>query len=327
LSYTDKQLERYNKTAFGYAQYLTGNIDAANDIASQTISLFLLSFKGDCNAKGWIINTVKNYSNKYFDKIKLENKQVRTYREELVQKIYGQAEYERDESLKEAFRDSFEALNDNELRTLFYYFQCNENIKEMHNNIGGSYATLRKQVSRIKNKLKAETFKRLGYIGTKKIVTPQLNDQIIKFIQRFKMHLENGSLDKMYYYFSEVDLRNYNPTYEIKEILDYDINLNDSIYKAWVFYNNKFGKYDSFHIEFFIDNKNHLKIVTPPTKTKKMFVFEPESEEGKQIKKLLDTYPIDKSGRPKIPEEEMDKIIKQFEEKQNKGKKINPGRN
>jgi hypothetical protein len=188
----------------------------------------------------------------------------------------------------------------------------------MHNTIGGSYATIRKRVSRIKNKLKAETYRNLGFIGTKMIVTPQLDNLIYQFLLRFKKNLENNTLGKMHYYFSEVDLKNYNPSYEIKKILDYDIELNDSIYKAWVFYNNKFGTYDSFHIEFFIDNKNHLKIVTPPTKTKKMFVFEQESEEGKQIRKLLDTFPIDKSGRPKIPEEEMDKIIKQFEEKQNK---------
>ncbi len=318
MNYTDKQLEEYNKAAFGYALYLTGNIDAANDIASQTISLFLLSFKGDSNEKGWIINTVKNYSNKYFDKIKLENKQVRTYREELVEKIYGQVEYERDESLQEAFRDSFEALNDIELKSLFYYFQCNENIKEMHDNIGGSYATLRKQVSRIKNKLKAETYRNLGFIGTKMIVTPQLDNLIYQFLLRFKKNLENNTLENMHYYFSEVDLKNYNPSYEIKKILDYDIEINDKIYKAWVFFKNNLDVFDSFYIEFFVDDKNHLKIITPPTKTKKMFIIEQESEEGKQIRKLLDTFPIDKSGRPKIPEEEIDKIIKQFEENQKK---------
>ena len=309
MNYTDKQLEEYNKAAFGYALYLTGNIDAANDIASQTISLFLLSFKGGSNEKGWIINTVKNYSNKYFDKIKLENKQVRTYREELVEKIYGQVEYERDESLQEAFRDSFEALNDIELKSLFYYFQCNENIKEMHDNIGGSYATLRKQVSRIKNKLKAETYRNLGFIGTKMIVTPQLDNLIYQFLLRFKKNLENNTLEKMHYYFSEVDLKNYNPSYEIKKILDYDIEINDKIYKAWVFFQNKQNVGDSFYIEFFIDDKNHLKIVTPPTKPQKLFIIEESSEEGKQIRKLLDTFPIDKSGRPKIPEEEIDKII------------------
>ena len=278
--------------------------------------MFLLSFKGGSNEKGWIINTVKNYSNKYFDKIKLENKQVRTYREELVEKIYGQVEYERDESLQEAFRDSFEALNDIELKSLFYYFQCNENIKEMHDNIGGSYATLRKQVSRIKNKLKAETYRNLGFIGTKMIVTPQLDNLIYQFLLRFKKNLENNTLEKMHYYFSEVDLKNYNPSYEIKKILDYDIEINDKIYKAWVFFKNNLDVFDSFYIEFFVDDKNHLKIITPPTKTKKMFIIEQESEEGKQIRKLLDTFPIDKSGRPKIPEEEIDKIIKQFEENQ-----------
>lgn len=315
MNYTEKQFAEYNKTAFGYALYLTGNIDAANDIASQTISLFLLSFKGNGNEKGWIINTVKNYSNKYFDKIKKENKQVKTYREELVEKIYGQTEYERDESLKEAFKDSFKALNDNELKSLFYYFQCNENIKEMHDNIGGSYATLRKQISRIKNKLKAETYRNLGFIGTKMIVTPQLDNLIYQFLLRFKKNLENNTLEKMHYYFSEVDLKNYNPAYEIKKILEYDIEINDSIYKAWVFYENKYNSIDSFHIDFFINDKNHLKIVTPPTKIKKIIVLEPESEEGKQIRKLLDTFPIDKSGRPKIPEEEIKKIIEQFEEK------------
>ena len=205
-----------------------------------------------------------------------------------------------------------------ELKTIFYYFQCHENMKEMHANIEVSYVTLRKQLSRIRNKLKAETFKRLGYIGSKRIVTPQLNNLIIKFLRRFKKNLEAGTIEKMYYYFSKVDLKNYNPTYEMKEILDYDINLNDSIYKAWVFYNNKHNVIDSFYIEFFVDDKNHLKIVTPPTKTKKMVVINKDSIEGKQIRKLLDTFPIDKSGRPKIPEEEMDRIIKQFEENQKK---------
>ena len=236
----------------------------------------------------------------------------------MLQRISNHPGYENDGLLHDAFKESFKSLNDMELKTIFYYFQCNENIKGMHNNIGGSYATLRKQISRIKNKLKAETFKRLGYIGSKRIVTPQLNNLIIKFLRRFKKNLEAGTIEKMYYYFSKVDLKNYNPNYEIKEIFGYDVDLNDSIYKAWVFFNNKHNLMDSFYIEFFIDDKNHLKIITPPTKTKKIVVINEDSIEGKQIKKLLDTFPIDKSGRPKIPEEEIDKIIKQFEEKQNK---------
>jgi DNA-directed RNA polymerase specialized sigma24 family protein len=316
MEYSDSDLQKYQKIAFDYALYRTGNIPAAEDISSQTISLFLLSFNNRSDARRWIINTSKNYCKKFFAKMKKEEKEKNTYREDMLQRISNHPGYEKDGLLHDAFKESFKSLNDMELKTIFYYFQCNENFKEMHSNIGGSYDALRKQISRIKNKLKAETFKRLGYIGSKRIVTPQLNNLIIKFLRRFKKNLEAGTIEKMYYYFSKVDLKNYNPTYEIKEILEYDIDLNDSIYKAWIFFKNKHNVIDSFSIDFFVDDKNHLKIVTPPTKTKKIVIIEPESEEGKQIKKLLDTYPIGKSGRPKIPEEEMDKIIKQFEEKQ-----------
>lgn len=318
MEYSDSDLQKYQKIAFDYALYRTGNIQAAEDISSQTISLFLLSFNNRSDARRWIINTSKNYCNKFFAKTKKEEKRTNTYREDILQRISNHSEYEKDDSLHDAFKESFKSLNDMELKTIFYYFQCHENMKDMHANIEVSYVTLRKQLSRIRNKLKAETFKRLGYIGSKRIVTPQLNNLIIKFLRRFKKNLEAGTIDKMYYYFSKVDINNYNPTYEIKEILDYDIEINDKIYKAWIFFNNKHNLIDSFYIEFFVDDKNHLKIVTPPTKPQKLFIIEESSEEGKQIRKLLDTFPIDKSGRPKIPEEEMDKIIKQFEENQKK---------
>jgi hypothetical protein len=318
MEYSDSDLQKYQKIAFDYALYRTGNIHAAEDISSQTISLFLLSFNNSSDARRWIINTSKNYCNKFFTKMKKDEKRTNTYKEDILQRISNQSGYEKDDSLHDAFKESFKSLNDMELKTIFYYFQCNENIKEMHNNIGSSYATVRKQISRIKNKLKAETYRNLGFIGTKMIVTPQLDNLIYQFLLRFKKNLENNTLEKMHYYFSEVDLKNYNPIYEIKEIIEYDIELSDSIYKAWVFYKNKHNEVVSFHIEFFVDDKNHLKIVTPPTKTKKIVVINEDSIEGKQIRKLLDTFPIDKSGRPKIPEEEIDKIIKQFEEKQNK---------
>ena len=239
MEYSDSDLQKYQKIAFDYALYRTGNIQAAEDISSQTISLFLLSFNNRSDARRWIINTSKNYCNKFFAKMKKEEKGTNTYRDDMLQRISNHPGYEKNSSLHEAFQESFKSLNNMELKTIFYYFQCHENMKEMHANIEVSYVTLRKQLSRIRNKLKAETFKRLGYIGSKRIVTPQLNNLIIKFLRRFKKNLEAGTIEKMYYYFSKVDLKNYNPTYEIKKILDYDIEINDKIYKAWVFFQNK----------------------------------------------------------------------------------------
>ncbi|MCK4654778.1 MAG: sigma-70 family RNA polymerase sigma factor [Candidatus Cloacimonetes bacterium] len=319
MKFNDKKLTEYQKLAFNYALYRVGNFEAANDIASQTISLFLLSFEKtqNNNAKGWIINTVKNYCKKYFYLKQKENQKKNSYRENLIQELDILNSHEYDESLKEAFQESFKALNDQELRIILYFFQCNENIKEMYNVINGSYPALRKQISRIKRKLKAETFRRLGIIGTKKIVTPQLNDVIIKFLQRFKENLENNTLEKMYYYFSEVDLKHYNPSYEIKNILDYDIDLIDSVYKVWVIYKNKEDIGDSFYIEFFVDSKNHLKIITPPTKPKKLIKIASDSEEGQKILTLLKNSPIDKkTGRPKFSSEELEKILQQIEDKE-----------
>ena len=43
-----------------------------------------------------------------------------------------------------------------------------------------------------------------------------------------------------------------------------------------------------------------------------------KSDEAKQIMQLLKSYPIDKSGRPNIPDSEMERILKQHEEKKKK---------
>ena len=178
-----------------------------------------------------------------------------------------------------------------------------------------SYTTLRQKISRIKRKIKAETLKELGAFASKKVVTPQLNNLIRKFLNRFKTNLENKTLHKMYYYFSDKDLKNYNPDYDIEKIIDYEIELNKSIYKVWVFFKNKKNESDSFFIEFYINEKNFLKIITPPTKPKQFIKIETNSLAGKKIKELLDKYPPDKSGKSQIPPELLEEIINNIKNK------------
>ena len=315
MKLNEKELEKHQKLVFNYAFYHTGNIETSEDIASQTMCLFLLSTDKikDDDVNGWLINTTKNYCNQFFDNSKKELKKANNYRHEFMEQLYEQNDIGHNETLKEAFQDSFNILNYQEMKTLLYYFQCNENIKEMQKNIGISYTALKMQISRIKRKLKAETFKRLGYIGSKRIVTPQLNNLIIKFLCRFKKNLEAGTIDKMYYYFSEVDLKNYNPAYEIKKILDYEIRLSESVYKVWIFFKNNKDKTDSFYIEFYIDDKNHLKILTPPQKPLKVFKFKADSEDGMKILQMLNSAPVDRTGVSKFSDEELVKILKQIE--------------
>ncbi|MBC8385848.1 MAG: hypothetical protein H8E57_10075, partial [Candidatus Cloacimonetes bacterium] len=169
--------------------------------------------------------------------------------------------------------------------------------------------------SRIKRKIKAETFLAIGKVTTKKIITPQLNNQIRKFLDRFKENLEKNTLNKMYYYFSEKKLDNYNPDFYIDKILDYEIELTNSIYKLWVFFESKENKRDSFFIRFFIDKNNYLKIKTPPQRPEKHIVISTDSEEGRKLLKLINDYPENKEGFYDIPTGQLEDIINKLEEK------------
>ena len=121
----------------------------------------------------------------------------------------------------------------------------------------------------------------------------------------------------MYYYFSKIDLDKYNPTYEILRIVDYEIELNDKIYKLWVFFKNNDNETDSIYIEFFIDDKNHLKILSPPRKSQKVFKFDAASEQGKKILQMINSATVDRTGVSKFSSEELEKILNQIEEKKN----------
>lgn len=316
----DQNLQELMSLSFNYAYYKIGKSDVAKDISSQVIGLYLLSYSKQSSQKGWIINATKNFIHKYYKNHKKEVSKLNSYKNSLLEDINSINKNNQKNALKDAFKESFDHLSEDEMKTIMYYFQCNESIKQMHENLGISYSYLRKKISIIKKKIKAETYINLGFIGSKRIVTPKLNDLIVKFLQRFKKNLESGTLTKMYYYFSEIDLNNYNPTYEIKKIVDYDINLENNIYQVWVIYQSKDDISDMFYIKFYIDENNHLKIVKPPTKPKKLLKIDEDSEQGKKLIELFNSFPIDKTGRPNIPPEEIEKIVKEFEAKNKKNK-------
>jgi len=283
----------------------------------KTIGLFLLKadeIKKENDIK-WIINTSKIHIQSHFRMTKQQHSNIKKYQQNLLEKLDTNIITETDIELKETFKEVLQTLNIEDMRTILFYFQCDKKIKTMYSLLDISYDALRKKISRIKRKLKAETFKKLGVIATKKIVTPQLDKLIVDYLQSFKKNLEENSLEKMYYYFSKIDLDNYNPTYDISKIVDYEIKLTNSIYKVWVFYKNNSNETDSFYIEFFIDDKNHLKILTPPQKSEKVFKFNKDSEEGKKILKMLNSATIDKTGVSRFSSEELEKILKQIEEK------------
>ncbi len=322
MKFSDSDLQKLLQISYNYSLYHTGDFNLADEISMKTIGVFLLktdSIEKDKSSR-WIINTSKIHIQSHYRIAKKDHDNIKKYHHDLLEKLNINLTSKSDTKLKETFTEVLQTLNIEETKTILLYFQCDMKIKIMHSLLDISYDALRKKISRIKRKLKAETFKKLGGIATKMIVTPQLNKLIVDFLKSFKKNLEENTLENMYYYFSKIDLDNYNPSYEILRILDYEIKLNDSIYKVWVFYKNKINETDSFNIEFFIDDKNHLKILTPPQKSQNVITFKSDSEEGKKILQMINSAPIDRTGISKLSSEELEKILKQIEEKKNPNK-------
>ena len=309
-------LKNYHKLAYNYALYKVGSLEVAEDIASQTIYSYLLKRDRIVNEnhEGWIVNTSKNYCNQYFELKKKEDELHKSLKrnvaEELHVKINSSLDFLGQEkiNISDAVNDAKDTLSKKELETYVFYLQCERNIKKMQRITKGSYPALKQKISRINRKIKAETFQKLGVIATKKIITPQINNVITKFLLRFKENLENNTLEKMYVYFTSENLEKYNPDFHIEKVLDYEVQLKDSIYSIHVVFTNKQGRDESFYFSFLVNN-NYLKIVVPPTPHKTHYQI--SEEDGKRILELLDKYPEDSSGVHSFPDEEL-KLLKKL---------------
>lgn len=308
-------LKKLHGIAYTYALYKVGSLDVAEDIASQAIYSYLL--KRDQithdNHEGWIYSTSKNYCNQYFELQKSERKLKTTLKlrlaDEIQQRINDTKNYAEQEknTLLEAVNDVKANLTEKELKTYIFYLRCKRNIKQMHRASGESYSALRQRVSRINRKIKAETFQRMGVITTKKIITPQINIIILKFLKSFKEHLETNSLNKMFYYFSKKDISNYHPTFDIQEVLDYEVDLDDSIYTIHVVFTNEMNESDSFYFSFTVEN-NALKILKLPKPHQKHVKL--SIEDSKEILQIIKKHPENSKGFVNLPDEEIALIKK-----------------
>jgi hypothetical protein len=228
---------------------------------------------------------------------------------ELQARIYESLDFvdnEKDD-LIDAVKNAKDKLSSKELQTYILYLQCETNTQKMEEIIGESNEVIRQRISRINRKIKAETYKKLGVIATKKILSPQINDIIKKFLLRFKKHLENNTLNRMFYYFSKKDLGNYKPRFDIKKVLDYEVELDDSIYSIHVVFTNKKGMDESFYFSFTVEN-NSLKVLQPPTPHQEHLQL--SIEETNMILGILNKYPEDSKGVHNLPDDELELLRK-----------------
>lgn len=296
--------------AYKTARAQVSSLETAEDIASQTIYFYILKRDqlGSINHRGWIVNTCRNYCQQYFDRLKAERnirKEVSiNVADELRLKIYSSIDFtnqEREELLT-AIDVARNNLSDKELRTYLLYLDCDNDVRKMEEVTGEKNATLRQRISRIKRKIKAETYIKLGMVATKKILNPKINDVIKKFLISFKEHLNSNSIDKMFYYFSKKNGKEANYNFEIKEVLEFEVQLKDSVYTVHVIFKNKRDREESFYFTFMME-KNYLKVLRTPTPH--TFHHKVDAQDEAKILALLEKYPEDERGIHKIPEDEL----------------------
>ncbi len=296
--------------SYKYALYKTGNAHISGNIAARTAGLFILNkIEGNiAGIKSWIYLTSRNFCYEYFREIKKKRILEDKYKEKLIIDTLLE-NCETDTSLHAAFRKSLESLTGEQQRTLTLYNICHKDYAQMQEISEISAAALRQRISRINNKLKAVTNLNMGMLCTKKIVTPELNNVLYKFLSRFKKNLEDNTLHTMYRYFSQSDLKDYTETFNIKEIENYEIRMNDCEYQIIVIYKNDNNFKETFDFKFKIEN-NHLNVTAPPKKKTISASFNKDSDQARELKKLLHLYPPDRTGKSTIPKELLDALIK-----------------
>lgn len=302
-------LSDYFTDTYNFAYYKLGNKQQAEDVASQTINLFLLKTDMINPEKriAWLRTTCLNYCRKYYTRVVRDKRNINHVREELIH--FYRDDHQENLELISSFRKAMENLNELEARTLVIYFNSGQNIKKMSEIIGENYSSLRKRIFRIKNKLKAETYKELGYIATRKIIIPQLHEAVIQFIKRLKKNIENNTIEKMFYYFSEIDIKDYKPEFDIQKIRDYEVTLRDGIYTIYLFYQDSAEVMRNLNFSFHLNRKNQLKIIRLPKMARRLLHFENSTKTAQEIIKLLRNSPENGKGLIKINSDTLKQII------------------
>jgi RNA polymerase sigma factor (sigma-70 family) len=179
--------------SFSFSLYKIRDYHASKDIAGQTAKLFIQKKITD-NEDGirkWIFATTSNLCNEYLRERKKNIKLNKRYENKLLlDSILDKSET--DEKLRTAFKKAYSNLNEEQKKTIILYYNCDRNYKLMQMITDISTGALRQRISRIKGKLKAETFINMGMIITKKILTPEVEHLLYNFLNSFRTHLEDG---------------------------------------------------------------------------------------------------------------------------------------
>jgi hypothetical protein len=132
-------------------------------------------------------------------------------------------------------------------------------------------------------------------------------------VRRLKKNIDNNSIEKMFYYFSETNTANYKPQFDIQKVKDYEVILKNGKFKIYLFYSDSEKQINTVSFSFYINEKNQLKISELPKQKRKIVKLNKNknSEAYQELNQLLKDYPENRQGLIKIPSDIMRRLAKE----------------
>jgi len=125
-----EKLKKYQELAYHLAIYKTGNVEAAKDIASQTINLFLLKEDSIQNIEPWIVSTCYNYCNQYYKTQQNDARLKEKLRKNVIEMMSNQKS-ETNIELYAAYQKTLTELSEEDIKIILFYHYCKQNAKKM----------------------------------------------------------------------------------------------------------------------------------------------------------------------------------------------------
>jgi len=262
---TDLLLNKAVHQSYITALNIVKNIDDAQDI-SQSVAFKILvkdiNFEEEHLLK-WITTVTKHDSFKYIKKQK-KNINFEQVEHKITENILN-VESVLNDDLNMIIEKFMSRLNYYEQNLLRKYLKECRNIKILTNRSKFKYNSIQRKIYRLKKNMLAEYYQYAGMIGTKQIVNAKLHENILNFINKFKLCLENNSLENMRIYFGEKIDNKKIPPINISRIHSYDIVLLEKgKFKLFVCYFEPDKSLNSYFLIFEVYNKNRIRIVKLP---------------------------------------------------------------
>jgi DNA-directed RNA polymerase specialized sigma24 family protein len=265
-NYTD-----YTRVAYNTAFSIIRHKEDAEDVAQVTTMRLVLN-EGRINKeseRNWVITTARNESFLMLEKNGRDVKVAPDSFDRLEQEItdYLLEYYDPNHEITDFMNHIKETASPQDWELLNRYLSQGRKLRDLYPYLNSSMkkSSVRQKLYRLRKELRTQYYKRAGVTASKQIVNFNLNQNILRFLKKYKQCLEARSFESMSRYLQKTGIPSEVPRINIKRIVDYDIRLvNSEEYEIFVFYIDNRKVMNAFTMAFWLDDKGNMVLKDIP---------------------------------------------------------------